>query len=150
MPPSTRIRSIVPRTAKTTTSKSKPVSADGLADALASKLTISETKGKGKAVERTSQERKANAMRAVNAASKSLSALLEQRSKASRAKPDRAATESIMRQAKSARKDLNVLRELSSGEVDIERAASSMVGKLINLQMVCRGIPFLRRVLTRP
>ncbi|RDX51597.1 hypothetical protein OH76DRAFT_1346650 [Lentinus brumalis] len=71
-------------------------------------------------------------MRAVNAASKSLSALLEQRSKT---KSDRAAAESVTKQAISARKDLNVLRELSPGDADIERAASSMVGKLINLEM---------------
>ncbi|KAI0691256.1 peptidase family C50-domain-containing protein [Cerioporus squamosus] len=74
-------------------------------------------------------------MRAVNAASKSLSVLLEQRSKASQAKSDRSATESVTKQAISARKDLNVLRELNPGDVDIERAASSMVGKLVNLEM---------------
>ncbi|RPD59511.1 hypothetical protein L227DRAFT_586688 [Lentinus tigrinus ALCF2SS1-6] len=83
-------------------------------------------------------------MRAVNAASKSLSALLEQRSKGSQAKPDRSATESVTQQAISARKDLNILRELSPGEVDIERAASSMVGKLINLEMYSVSLGILQ------
>ena len=34
------------------------------------------------------------------------------------------------------RKDLATLRQLASGEIDIERAASSIVGKLISLEMV--------------
>ena len=76
-------------------------------------------------------------MRPVNAASKSISALIDSAWKASQSKTsDRATTASATKTAASARKDLTTLRQLTSREVDIERAASSIVGKLISLEMV--------------
>ncbi|EIW51672.1 separase [Trametes versicolor FP-101664 SS1] len=74
-------------------------------------------------------------MRNVNAASKSLSAVAESGWKASDAKSDRTTAASAVKHAASARKELNVLREFSPGEVDVERAASSVVGKLVSLEM---------------
>ncbi|KAI0360283.1 hypothetical protein OH77DRAFT_1393661 [Trametes cingulata] len=74
-------------------------------------------------------------MRAVNSASKSLSAIQESGWKASDAKSDKTTAAAAVKHATSARKELGVLRELSPGEVDVERAASSLVGKLIALEM---------------
>ncbi|KAH9920568.1 uncharacterized protein BXZ73DRAFT_104695 [Epithele typhae] len=68
------------RSTRTTKSAAAPValSTDDLADKLATKLTISNGKAKANLpVELTLEERKAGARRAVNAASKSLSAVLE-------------------------------------------------------------------------
>ena len=141
MPPATKIRQPTTRMTRTaSSSKSKPLSStspDDLADKLATTLTISDSKGKRRAAAPTPEERKANAMRAVNLASKSLSAILESGWKASEAKPaDRTTASTITKHAAAARKDLTLLRELSPGEVDLERAASSIVGKLISLEMV--------------
>ncbi|KAI0324727.1 hypothetical protein GY45DRAFT_1357090 [Cubamyces sp. BRFM 1775] len=74
-------------------------------------------------------------MRTINAASKSLSAIAESGWKASQAKSDRTTATSATKHAAIARKELSILRELNPGEVDVERAASSIVGKLIALEM---------------
>ncbi|KAI9061528.1 hypothetical protein FKP32DRAFT_1654199 [Trametes sanguinea] len=74
-------------------------------------------------------------MRVVNSASKSLSAVAESGWKASQSKSDRTTAASAVKHATTARKELNVLRELSPGDSDVERAASSIVGKLMALEM---------------
>ncbi|KAI0777838.1 peptidase family C50-domain-containing protein [Trametes elegans] len=74
-------------------------------------------------------------MRAVNSASKGLSAIVESGWKATEAKSDRTTATAAVKHATTARKELGVLRELSTGEVDVERAASSVVGKLVSLEM---------------
>ncbi|KAI0646724.1 peptidase family C50-domain-containing protein [Trametes meyenii] len=74
-------------------------------------------------------------MRAANAASKSLSAIAESGWKASQSKSDKSTSASAVKHATTARKELSTLRKLSSGEVDVERAASSIVAKLIALEM---------------
>ncbi|KAI0674723.1 peptidase family C50-domain-containing protein [Trametes maxima] len=74
-------------------------------------------------------------MRAANAASKSLSAIAESGWKASQSKSDKSTSASAVKHATTARKELSTLRKLSPGEVDVERAASSIVAKLIALEM---------------
>ncbi|KAL7283883.1 hypothetical protein ACG7TL_001154 [Trametes sanguinea] len=140
MPPAAKTRTTTSRLTRTASSTKSSKSAslaspDELADKLATKLSISDSKGKAKDVERTPQERKANAMRVVNSASKSLSAVAESGWKASQANSDRTAAASAVKHATTARKELNLLRELSPGDIDVERAASSIVGKLIALEM---------------
>ncbi|KAI0824951.1 peptidase family C50-domain-containing protein [Trametes gibbosa] len=74
-------------------------------------------------------------MRTVNAASKSLSALVESGWRASDPKSDRTNAAVAVKHATTVRKELVKLRKLCPGEVDVERAASSVVGKLISLEM---------------
>ncbi|KAH9930403.1 peptidase family C50-domain-containing protein [Epithele typhae] len=86
-------------------------------------------------------------MRAVNAASKSLSAVLETGSKAgSEAKPaaDRTTATSVTKHATTARKELGTLRMLDPRQVDVERAASSVVGKLVGLDMYHAALGLLQ------
>nr|VWP02169.1 Dual O-methyltransferase/FAD-dependent monooxygenase CTB3 (Cercosporin toxin biosynthesis cluster protein 3) [Includes: O-methyltransferase (EC, FAD-dependent monooxygenase (EC ] [Ganoderma boninense] len=116
MPPSSNARKAAPRATKSATTKTRPashVSPDNLADNLANKLTISDPKGKAKAVHPDSspQDRQAAAMRAVNAASKSLSTVIESGWKASQSKTsDRTTAASATKAATSARRDLTTLR----------------------------------------
>ncbi|KAI8971333.1 peptidase family C50-domain-containing protein [Trametes punicea] len=140
MPFAAKTRTASTRTARAASAtkpskSSSTLSSDDLAEKLATKLTISDFKGKAKDVITTSHEREAAAMRAVNLASKSLSVVAESGWKASQAKADRTTAATAVKDAAIARKELAVLRELSPGEVDIERAASSIAGKLIALEM---------------
>lgn len=91
-------------------------------------------------------------MRTVNAASRSLSGIVDSGWKyttSEKTKPsptqgrlkkpsvqvDTNAAE-VEKLAASAKNDLAILRELRPGNIDIERAASSIVGKLISLESV--------------
>ncbi|KAI0634651.1 peptidase family C50-domain-containing protein [Trametes polyzona] len=74
-------------------------------------------------------------MRTVNAASKALSSVLDSGWRASDSKSNKSTAASAVKQATLARKELATLREIAQGEVDVERAASSLVGKLISLEM---------------
>ncbi|KAI0747689.1 peptidase family C50-domain-containing protein [Daedaleopsis nitida] len=151
MPP-LKARQPVGRTTKATSSsrsKTASTSPDELADKLATKLTISDSKGKAKALELTPDERRANAMRAVNAASKALSNILDSGWKASEAKStDRTTVASVTKHAAAARKYLDTLRHSSPGEVDVERAASSIVGKLSGLEMYNAALGLLQDMYT--
>ena len=123
--------------AATSKSKSVVVSPDDLADKLATKLTISNAKGKAKATEPTPIERKASAMRAINTASKSLSAILETGWKVSASKTSGSINvASVTKHATTALNELRILRTIYPGQLDTERAASSIAGKLIGLDMV--------------
>ncbi|KAH9848957.1 peptidase family C50-domain-containing protein [Lenzites betulinus] len=142
MPPTTKSRAAPARTTRATSSTksskspaASAVSPDELADSLASKLSISDPKGKAKPADTTPQQRKANAMRSVNAASKSLSSLAESGWRASDGKSDRTNAAAAVKHAATARKELGILRKIGPGELDVERAASSVVGKLISLEM---------------
>lgn len=125
------------RIARPTRRTKAPVpTVDDLANDVAAKLSISDpkTKGKAKAVPQCSaistEARSRNAMQAVNAVSKKLaSALDENTSIGSRREVETWAT--------SARDGLRELRKLGSAGTDTERAASSIAGKLITLEMVC-------------
>ncbi|OBZ78082.1 hypothetical protein A0H81_02757 [Grifola frondosa] len=117
MPPKSRLPTA--RTTRTTArakAQSNNITPDELATKLATKLTISDTKtkgkgkGKGKAMTPPPEECRASAMRVVNAASKGLSSLIDSGWKAN-------------------------IERATPGEVDVERAHSSIVGKLITLEM---------------
>ncbi|OCH85114.1 hypothetical protein OBBRIDRAFT_891378 [Obba rivulosa] len=147
MPVSTqKSRQPITRVSRTTRAKPTPASTEALATQLATKLHISDSpqdvKGKAKANGKPSplsaEQRRTEAMLAVNSASKSLSSLVQSGWKAGsgsklskQSRQDVSSTEL----ARSARGGLRQLRELSPGDVDIERAASSVVGKLVSLEM---------------
>ncbi|CAL1698705.1 unnamed protein product [Somion occarium] len=109
-----------PKRETTSRTRSKPSTScndvDALAKHLASGLTL---KGKQKAV--NAEDTRVAAMRTVNAVSKQLSALLD--------KPSSRVTVKIG----DARKGLRMLREDGRSGVDVERAASSLVAKLVAL-----------------
>ncbi|KAK0203498.1 cysteine peptidase C50 [Desarmillaria ectypa] len=108
---------------------------DHLADQLASGLSITNAKGKEKAqTPALSVERqKVSAMRAVNSASQSLASIVASGWKRSTSDSPRKLTEAKSA-ATSAVTHIASLRELCPG-VDVERAAMSVLGKLVALDM---------------
>ncbi|EMD38775.1 hypothetical protein CERSUDRAFT_92811 [Gelatoporia subvermispora B] len=140
-------RQATTRTSRTTTrTKTQSGSTDALASQLATKLHVSDmpkdTKGKRRVTNKPSplsaEQRRTDAMLAVNAASKSLSSFVQSRWKAgSGTKSSKSSRQdaSAADLARAARDGLRQLRELTRGDVDIERAASSVVGKLVTLEM---------------
>jgi hypothetical protein len=116
---------------------------------LVSTLTISKVKGACSGVAknhseitRSTQENRISAMRAVNGASQGLTTVMKSGWKAPSTgttlkKPTIPAHEAFGL-AISARAALEDLRMISPGDVDIERAAISVAGKLLSLDMVCR------------
>ena len=81
-------------------------------------------------------------MHAVNTASQSLSAVVQSGWKANDTTPSGKKTLSgVMTSAEAASKALIELREISPGDIDVERAASSVVGKLIALELVSSHSP---------
>ncbi|KAJ7173997.1 cysteine peptidase C50 [Mycena crocata] len=113
-------------------------SADQLADKLSS-LTISKPKSKGKEkATPTPEEQRVSAMRAVNAASQELSAAVQSGWRKSSDLPPTKRSPTFVSasaSASQAAKQLALLREISPGDVDIERAAGSVLGKLVALEM---------------
>ncbi|KAI0266095.1 peptidase family C50-domain-containing protein [Gloeopeniophorella convolvens] len=121
-------------------------STDELASQLASKLTVSKAKTTRSTAKRdapdapkTPQERRVSAMRSVNAASQGLGAVVKTGWKApSEVPPTKkpaAAPHEAFGLATSARIALEELRGISPGDVDVERAAISIAGKLLGLDM---------------
>jgi hypothetical protein len=80
----------------------------------------------------SSTTRVAAAMRAVNAASQTLSGLVQSGWRAGSGKKSSEAVGA----GENASKELRELRAVCMGDVDVERAASSVVGKLIVLELV--------------
>lgn len=128
--------------------QSKTAAADQLADALATRLTISAAKGKKKALESheresSDEEKRVASMRAVNAASQTLSSVVQSGWKKSTDVPARRQTtkkgslSTAMDAAEAASRHLAVLRSLSPNDLNVERAAISIVGKLVSIDMVC-------------
>ncbi len=126
---------------------SKVVAPDELADEFTSKLAISKRRTKSKATGpaplQTPEERCLSAMRAVNASSQKLSTISDSGWKTStQTLPKHARTPSSVSVGSvgdivgSLRKDLQLLRQLKPGEMDLERAALSAIGKLASLEMV--------------
>ena len=113
-------------------------STDDLADQLASKLTISKPRMRKNLPTETPKERSTAAMRSVNASSQALTALVQSGWKASNASPPskKQVGPDAASLAVSCQRSLLELRSLNSGSLDIERAASSVVGKLIALELV--------------
>ena len=89
---------------------------------------------------KSTQDKRVAAMRAVNAASQGLTAIMKSGWKASRpdpsAKKSTATTHEVFNLAASARTALRDLRALLPGDIDVERAAISVAGKLLGLDVV--------------
>lgn len=132
--------SIVKRTHTRQPPKSKLASAttsDQLVSELVSKLTINDVKGKKKAEESTIDTRLLS-MRAVNTASQSLTAVVQSGWKKSTADgTPRTTLATVNASSSSAAKHLAILRKLSPGDLGVERAAMSVLGKFVTLEMVC-------------
>ncbi|KAF7984668.1 hypothetical protein HWV62_12932 [Athelia sp. TMB] len=126
-PASTIANTVRPRAG---TSRSKPpvISADDLANQVAG-LAISGTKGKHQAT--SNEDTRLATMRAVNTASQNLSAAVQSGWKPGSGKQSTA----VRGAAGAAAKSLKELRSMCSGDVDVERAASSIIGKLIALDL---------------
>ena len=121
--------------------KAPAVSTEEITDQLASKLTISKAKSTRNGVTRVpTPERRIVAMRTVNGASQSLSTVMKTGWKAPGEDPavkkSVANTHEAFGLATSARAALGDLRAISPGDVDTERAAIAVAGKLLSLDMV--------------
>ncbi|ESK88507.1 cysteine-type endopeptidase [Moniliophthora roreri MCA 2997] len=115
------------------TVKVAPVSTEQLAEKLAT-LVVSNSKGKQKAkVGLSAEEERAQSMHCVNSASQHLSSLVKSGWKSSEPKSTiyKSATESAL----SAAKHLEILRKQSPDDIDTERAAISVLGKLVALEL---------------
>lgn len=117
------------------------ISADNLAKDLSERLVINnlKTKGKGKQKAREDSSPEADklaSMHAVNAASQALSAVAQSGWKKSTGESSKVTLATINSSAAQAAKHLGVLGRMSSGDVDVERAAASVLGKLMALEMV--------------
>jgi len=115
------------------TTKPGSVTADQLANELATKLMIGSGKGKQKAQDDT----KVLSMRSVNTASQALTRVVEAGWKKSSSDASKTTLSSVNSSASAAAKGLSNLRKICPGDLDVERAASSVLGKLIALEMVC-------------
>ena len=100
-------------------------SADSLAGDFATKLTIGNP-----------GESKLSAMLSVNTASQDLSKVIQSGWKKS-SSSSRATLQSVTSSASAAVKHVAVLRSLCPEDVDVERAAASILGKLVALELVC-------------
>jgi separase len=115
--------------------KSTVLSPDELADQLASGLHVSSA---NKASTSSVEKCRLAAMRSVNTASQNLSAVVQSGWKLKTGSTGKMATtsRSVNTSVASISKSLRDLRDISPGGVDVERAAVSVVGKLIALEMV--------------
>ncbi|KAJ6597043.1 cysteine peptidase C50 [Mycena vulgaris] len=112
-------------------------SGDQLAEKLAS-LTLSKPKTKGKEKGTLSpEEHRVSAMRAVNSASQELSSSVQSGWRRSSDVPPKKSPAFVSANASAtlAAKHLALLRGISPGDLDIERAAGSVLGKLVTLEM---------------
>jgi len=147
----TRQKPIAPAKKASAREKAVSVSAGDVTRRLASTLTISNAKGTGteySGAPESIQDRRISIMRAVNNASQGLTAVMKSGWKAPSVEPFGKKSITALQEASglatSARSGLGDLRVISPGDVDVERAANSVVGKLLSLDMVsCRFI-FLR------
>ena len=112
-------------------------------DKLADKLDISNQKGKQKALGILSDEDiRLSAMRSVNSASQALLTVVQsgwKRSSSSKKVKASLSLSNITASAASAAKHLAILRGMRPNDVDVERAAASVLTKLVALEMVCLG-----------
>ena len=116
------------------------LTADQLSKDLADKLTINNDKGKqkGRGEESHPEAKKLTSMRAVNGASQTLSNVAQSGWKKSiGGTMSKTTLNTIASSAAEAAKHLRVLRRISPGDIDVERAALSVLGKLLVLEMVC-------------
>lgn len=111
---------------------------EDLAHRLASKLTISKSKEKQRAIPDTPLQGDPNtSMRAINVASQNLSALVQTGWTAAKDTRFSKQGQEASTWVGSIKKNLNALREtVTPSPLDLERAALSAVGKLLALQLV--------------
>ena len=129
MPPSTSLR----RNA----TKKPDTSVDELSNKLASGLKISKAEPRRKVASKpTPETQKALSMRAVNAASKSLFEIVESGWKHTPESARGTRFSTANTHAAAAATHLSILRKLCPNDIDIERAALSVLGKLSSLEMV--------------
>lgn len=125
---------------KSAANSKPPSTLDQLTSELAG-LRIADKKGKQRQAsdsESSPEARKVQAMKAVNASSQSLSKFAQSGWK--RSKPSRGTSLSDVKKCiTEATKALTYLRGLDEGNLDIEKSASSLVGKLISMEMVSLG-----------
>jgi separase len=120
--------------------KKTAISIDQLADQLAIGLTIPNPKGKQKAsVALSDEEIRLSAMRFVNSSSQALSTAVQSGWKRSTQLKASSSLSNITASAASATKHLAVLRDMRPNDVDVERAAASILTKLVALEMVGFG-----------
>ncbi|TDL24888.1 hypothetical protein BD410DRAFT_766456 [Rickenella mellea] len=130
------------------------VNADDLADRFAAGVKISDvstaTRSRPKtttkaASTRTPEEKKAAAMVSVNTASQSLSTIVQSEWKASSPKKGTGQTvSSVATLAKTAQDALAGLRAMGANALDVERSASSVIGKLVAIEMFDHALELLR------
>jgi separase len=120
------------------------VSRGDLANEPSSTATTSKMKGvaatEHSGAPKFTQDKRVSAMRAVNAASQGLTTVMKSGWKAPRTEPSAKKSTTTAHEAfdlaVSARTVLGDLRVLLPGDVDVERAAISVAGKLLSLDMV--------------
>ena len=112
--------------------------AEALADALATKLTISGSKGKQKAAPEmvSEDDLRISAMRSVNSASQELSNVVRSGWKKFLSNFSTTTLSNAESSALTAEENLCVLRRICLQDMDVERAAVSVLGKLVTLDMV--------------
>jgi len=136
----TRSRSGSTRPAIKRTKTVSASAADKLAKEHSETLTISDVKGKQKVdLNQSPEATKLASMRAVNTASQSLSNVVQsgwKKSKSSSGGSSKVPLETVNSAAADAAKHLGILRRISPGDIDVERAAVSVLGKLMALEMV--------------
>ncbi|KAF8623833.1 hypothetical protein AX15_006159 [Amanita polypyramis BW_CC] len=127
---------------KQTSDRNKTNSVEHLANAMATKLTISDginsKKGKQKALEPklSDEEKRVVSMRAVNAASQMLSTTVQSGPrKGSEVISKSGTTSGVIDAAESALMHLRFLRSLSPNDLNVEKAAISILGKFVTLEM---------------
>lgn len=147
----------VSRTQANKISKTAPPNADQLADQLASELVIADSKGKRR--ELSPEQQKLESMKAINTASQALSATIHSGWKASRhaapaagnaltkeARDTKELSAQVWRSVAEVEKHLRLLRKWNvDGEpinLDVERAAVSILGKFVVLELV-RSVIFI-------
>ena len=139
--PKTRRAPVVSAKKSTVKGKAPAVSTEDISNQLASTLTISKAKSTRNGVTRVpTPEKRIISMRTVNGASQGLSTVMKAGWKAPSEDPtvkkSAANTHEAFGLATSARAALEDLRAISPGDVDTERAAITVAGKLLSLDMV--------------
>ncbi|KAG6876650.1 hypothetical protein C0993_001514 [Termitomyces sp. T159_Od127] len=127
----TAARRKTPNRMMTKSSRSIGVSVDNLAEHLTSNLVISNAKGKQKATTLSEEQLRLEAMRAVNSASQQLSAAIQSGWKRSSCRNSTRVVTAVT----TATKHLATLRQNGPGNVDIERVAMTVLGKLVSLEL---------------
>lgn len=131
------------RTNSTRQFKKTGLSTDQLAEQLATSLTISNPKGKQNASAVLSDEDLClSAMRSVNSSSQALSTAVQSGWKQSSGTIQSKSSSTVTASATSAAKHLNILRSIRPNDVEVERAAMSVLTKLVALEMVSLALIF--------